>query len=200
MRGGAFQKDAGTQVCNVEGSIEPLARSKGAVEQEQGLVRELLDLHDAMPNESMLVVHQRQVVDGIEKPAQRLGKDAEFVHSATFWEANLPYPGNQEFVAAYHQEYNRAPAVQSANSYAGCQIFVEAVRRAGTTDSDKLREVLLALKMKTVLGDFAIDERGFQTAQKAVSIQWQDGRQVVVWPDEMVSGKLRIPTPPWKGR
>jgi branched-chain amino acid transport system substrate-binding protein len=131
---------------------------------------------------------------------QRLGKDAEFVHSATFWEANLPYPGNQEFVAAYHQEYNRAPAVQSANSYAGCQIFVEAVRRAGTTDSDKLREVLLALKMKTVLGDFAIDERGFQTAQKAVSIQWQDGRQVVVWPDEMVSGKLRLPSPPWKGR
>ena len=74
---------------------------------------------------------------------KQLGKEAEFVYSATFWEAALPNPGNQDFVAAYEKEFKRAPAVQSANSYAGCQIFVEAVRRAGTTDSEKLREALL---------------------------------------------------------
>ena len=131
---------------------------------------------------------------------QRLGKDAEFVYSATFWEASLPYPGNREFVAAYEKEFNRAPAVQSANSYAGCQIFAKAVERAGTTDSEKLREVLLALKTKTVLGDFAVDERGFQVGQKAVTIQWQDGKQAVVWPEKLATGKLRFPTPPWHQR
>jgi branched-chain amino acid transport system substrate-binding protein len=131
---------------------------------------------------------------------QRLGKQAEFVYSGTFWEAGLPYPGNQEFVAAYEKEFNRAPTVQSATSYAGCQLFVEAVRRAGSTDSDKLREVLLALKTKTIMGDFAVDERGFQVGQKAVTIQWQDGKQVVVWPDELASGKPRFPTPPWGQR
>jgi branched-chain amino acid transport system substrate-binding protein len=131
---------------------------------------------------------------------QRLGKDAEFAYSATFWEAGLANPGNQEFVAAYKKEFNRAPAVQSANSYAGCQILVEALRRAGTTDPEKLRETLLALKTKTILGDFAVDDRGFQTGQKAVTIQWQDGRQVVVWPDDLASGKPRFPTPEWTGR
>ena len=131
---------------------------------------------------------------------QRLGKDAEFVYSATFWEAALPNPGNREFVAAYEKEFNRAPAVQSAASYAGCQILMEAVRRAGTTDSDKLRESVLGLKMKTVLGDFAVDERGFQVGQKAVAIQWQDGKQAVVWPDEVASAKARFPTPPWSQR
>ena len=131
---------------------------------------------------------------------QKLGKDAEFVYSASFWEATLPNPGNQEFVAAYRQEYNRAPAVQSANSYAGCQILVEAIQRAGTIDSDKLREDLLGLKTKTVLGDFAVDERGFQVGQKAVTIQWQDGQQAVVWPDELSSGRLRFPTPSWNWR
>ena len=90
--------------------------------------------------------------------------------------------------------------MQSANSYAGCQLFVEAVRRAGTTDSDKLRDVLLALKTTTVLGDFAIDERGFQMGQKAVTIQWQAGKRVVVSPDEMVTGKLWFPTPLWNTR
>src|ERR1043165_3309284 len=49
-------------------------------------------------------------------------------------------PGNREFVAAYQKEFNRAPAVQSANSYAGCQIFAEAVRQAGTSESEKLRD------------------------------------------------------------
>jgi len=131
---------------------------------------------------------------------QRLGKDAEFVYSATFWEAALPNPGNREFVAAYEREFKRAPAVQSANSYAGCQIFVEAVRRAGTIDSEKVRETLLALKTETVLGDFAVDQRGFQVGQKAVTIQWQDGKQAVVWPDDIASAKMRFPTPSWSQR
>jgi branched-chain amino acid transport system substrate-binding protein len=130
---------------------------------------------------------------------QQLGKDAEFVYSATFWEASLPNPGNREFVAAYLKEFNRAPAVQSANSYAGCQIFAEAVGQAGTTDSEKLREALLTLKTKTILGDFAVDQRGFQTGQKAVTIQWQDGKQAVVWPDGLGSAP-RFPTPNWASR
>src|SRR5215467_4557951 len=122
-----------------------------------------------------------------------LGKEAEFVYSATFWEAALPNPGNQDFVAAYEKEFKRAPAVQSANSYAGCQIFVEAVRQARTTNSETLRDALLALKTRTLLGDFAVDQRGFQVGQKAVTIQWQQGNKVVVWPDELASGKLRFP-------
>jgi len=130
----------------------------------------------------------------------RLGRDAEFVYSATFWEAALPNPGNPEFVAAYQDEFKRAPAVQSANSYAGCRIFVEALRRAGTTDSERLRETLLVLRTKTILGDFAVDQRGFQVGQKAVTIQWQGGKQVVVWPDDVASARMRFPTPPWRER
>jgi branched-chain amino acid transport system substrate-binding protein len=51
-----------------------------------------------------------------------------------------------------------------------------------------------------VFGDFAVDERGYQTAHKAVTIQWQDGKQVVVWPDEVATGKARLPTPIWSMR
>ena len=131
---------------------------------------------------------------------KQLGKEAEFVYSGSFWEAGLPLPGNREFAAAYEKEFNRTPAVQSAGAYAACQLFVDAARRTRSLDSDKLREALLPLKTKTVLGDFAIDERGFQTAHKAITIQWQDGKQVVVWPDELMGGKPRFPTPPWSAR
>jgi branched-chain amino acid transport system substrate-binding protein len=137
---------------------------------------------------------------GLPDYQKRLDKTAEFVYSATYWEPSLPYPGNREFVAAYEKEFNRAPALQAANAYAGCWLFVEAARRAGSVDSEKLREALLKLKTKTILGDFAIDERGFQIAQKSVTTQWQDGKQVIVWPDEVAAGKPRFPMPPWSAR
>jgi branched-chain amino acid transport system substrate-binding protein len=129
-----------------------------------------------------------------------LGNTAEFVYSCSPWEPGLPYPGNQEFVAAYQQEFTRDPSANSAASYAGCQLFVEAVKRADSLDSDKLREALLKLKSQTVFGDFAVDERGFQVAHKAVTIQWQDGKSAVLWPDAAAMSKSRFPTPPWSQR
>jgi len=123
-----------------------------------------------------------------------LGNTAEFVYSGSYWEPGLPYPGNQEFVAAYQQEFTRIPSFLSASSYAGCQLFVDAVKRANSLDSDKLREELLKVKTKTVFGDFAVDERGFQVAHKAITIQWQDGKAAVVWPDAAATSKPRFPT------
>jgi branched-chain amino acid transport system substrate-binding protein len=129
-----------------------------------------------------------------------LGKRAEFVYGASQWEPNLPYPGNREFVEAYRKEYNRPPSYHSATAYAGCQLFAEAVRQVGSLDSDKLREYFLNLRTKTAFGDYAVDERGFQLGHKMVTIQWLDGKQVVVWPDEVASGQPRFPTPPWSQR
>ena len=131
---------------------------------------------------------------------KQLGKEAEFVYSGSFWEASLGYPGNPEFVAAYEKEFNRTPSVQSAASYAGCRLLIEAIRQTGSLESDTIRGALLALRTKTVLGDFAVDDRGFQIAHKPITIQWQDGRQMTVWPDEVVSAKPRLPTPPWTER
>jgi branched-chain amino acid transport system substrate-binding protein len=131
---------------------------------------------------------------------KQLGKDAEFVYSGSFWETSLPYPGNQEFVTAYEKEFKRVPAVQSAGAYAACRLLAATVERTRSLDSDELRAALLALRTKTVLGDFAVDARGFQTAHKAITIQWQDGKQMVVWPDDVTSGKPRLPTPPWRQR
>ncbi|RZM94789.1 hypothetical protein CWO91_39105 [Bradyrhizobium genosp. SA-3] len=129
-----------------------------------------------------------------------LGKTAEFVYAGSYWNPDLPYPGNREFVAAYQKEFNHAPAFIAASSYAGCELLVDAARRVGSLDSDKLREALLKLETKTVFGDFAVDERGFQIGHKAITIQWQDGKQVVVWPDEVAAGKARFPTSPWSQR
>jgi branched-chain amino acid transport system substrate-binding protein len=69
-----------------------------------------------------------------------LGNTAEFVYSGASWEPGLPYPGNQEFVAAYQQVFTRDPSSGSTASYAGCHPFADAVRQADSLNADQLRE------------------------------------------------------------
>ena len=129
-----------------------------------------------------------------------LKQNAEYVYGATQWEATLPYPGQKEFVDSYVKKFNREPVYHSAAGYAGCLIYAEGVRRAATLDSDKVREQLLKLEMRTFFGDYKVEADGFQTAHKMVLFQWQDGKKVTVWPDDLASGKVRFPTPPWSQR
>ena len=131
---------------------------------------------------------------------KELGKAAEFTYGASPWEPSLPYRGVKEFVEAYQREFNRAPSLHAAGAYAGCRLFIETARQAGSLDSEKLRERLLKTKTKTVFGDYAVDERGYQIANKGLFVQWQDGVKVVVWPDQLATAKPRFPTPAWSQR
>src|SRR4029453_3733159 len=64
----------------------------------------------------------------------QLGKDAEFVYAGSLWETTVPSPRNGEVVAAYENEYNHAPAVQSAAAYAACRLLVDSIRHTGGLD------------------------------------------------------------------
>jgi branched-chain amino acid transport system substrate-binding protein len=77
---------------------------------------------------------------------------------------------------------------------------VEAIRRAGSLDGEKIRDAILKMDLKTVYGAFRVDAGGFQVAHKMVTFQWQDGKKVIVWPEEVAPGKPRFPTPPWSQR
>jgi branched-chain amino acid transport system substrate-binding protein len=129
-----------------------------------------------------------------------LKQNAEYVYGASQWEPHLTYPGVGAFVEAYKKEFGREPVYHAASVYGGCMIFAEAVRRAGTLESDKVRDVLLKLETKTAFGDYKVDADGFQLGHKMVTSQWQDGKKVIVWPEDLATGKVRFPTPPWSQR
>ena len=82
----------------------------------------------------------------------------------------------------------------------GSIAIAEAVKRAGSLDGEKLREAILKIDMNTVYGGFKVDADGFQVSHKMVMFQWQEGKKVIVWPDELAPGKQRFPTPPWSQR
>ena len=52
----------------------------------------------------------------------------------------------------------------------------------------------------TVYGRFRVDPDGLQTGNKMLLFQWQDGKRVIVWPEELAAIKARFPTPPWSQR
>jgi len=145
---------------------------------------------------------------------ETLGGTAEYVYGSSQWEPELvtlragglvpiarQYSGAREFVEAHHKEFPGADlSYHSAGGYTGCEVLLEAIRRAGSLDGQKVRAEILKLDQNTVYGRFRVDQEGFQVGKRMVMFQWQDGKKVIVWPDDLAPGKPRFPTPPWRER
>jgi branched-chain amino acid transport system substrate-binding protein len=143
-----------------------------------------------------------------------LSRDAEFVYSATPWDPELvtlragglipiarQYPGAAEFVESHKKEFPGADlSYQTAAGYAICQVLVEGIKRAGGLNGAKVRDAILKMNLNTVFGAFKVDSDGVQIAHKMLVFQWQDGKKVIVWPEELAPGRPRFPTPPWSQR
>ena len=131
---------------------------------------------------------------------EALGPLAEYAYGLSAWEPTVPIPGAAEFAAAYEARFGRSPSFHAAGAYGSCQLFAEAVRSVGSLDQNALRDALLEMETQTIFGDFAVDERGYQTAHRGLFVQWQDGEKAVVWPAEVATAEVRYPTPPWRER
>jgi len=136
----------------------------------------------------------------VDEYMEALGDDGEYTYGLSAWEPGLPNPGIDAFVTAYEDRFQRRPSFHAAGAYGACQLLVQAVEKAGSMNSEHLRDALLDLETTTVFGPYAVDGRGYQTANQGVFIQWQDGDKVVVWPEELAESTARFPTPEWSKR
>ena len=193
-----------------------LTRVRGVNPDLLAVVGTVLEVGVAITRQmKALNVNPRMVgmTPGVSSPRfyEVLGRDAEFVYFAATWLPELveiragglipiarQYPGAREFVGSSKQEFPGADV--SSNGYGACQILVEAVRRAGSLDGVKVREAISKLDHNTVFGRFRVDRDGVQIGHKHVVFQWQDGKKVLVWPEELAPVKARFPTPPWSQR
>ena len=107
-------------------------------------------------------------------------------------------PGGKEFVESWRGEFPGASP--SASGYGACQILVEAIRRVGSLDRQKLRDAISKMNYNTVFGALRVDRDGGQIGHQMLLVQWQDGKRVIVWPEELAAVKARFPTPPWSQR
>jgi branched-chain amino acid transport system substrate-binding protein len=49
------------------------------------------------------------------------------------------------------------------------------------------------LDCTTLFGRFRLDRAGRQVGHRVLTVQWQDGARVVVWPPEQAGASLRYP-------
>lgn len=119
--------------------------------------------------------------DGWDAPELwQLGGDAlNGAYISTHYSSDDPSPMIQTFVEGYKQRYgNTLPDAHAALAYDATRLLVDAIIRAGTTESSKLREALATTKyFKGVTGDITMD-KDRNAVKPAVVLKLQDTRYI----------------------
>ncbi|KQW23214.1 ABC transporter substrate-binding protein [Afipia sp. Root123D2] len=112
-------------------------------------------------------------------------------------------PKTKPFAAAFEKKFGKAPAYTGYTAYDEVYIIAEAIKRAGSTDPDKMVAELEKTNYEGTIGRVAFYGRedrfthGLKYGPDFVSgmiFQWQDGKQVTVWPAKISEGKLKYPS------
>lgn len=127
-----------------------------------------------------------------------LKQDGDYVCYISNWDHNFKYPGCAELVAAYKAKHNRLPAVTVGVTYSCVQILADAIKKAGTLDSNKVRDAIAMTDMTTVQGPVKFRADGVGITPVA-NMQWQKGVSQVVYHEKFTTSPLLL-MPKWNER
>ena len=119
--------------------------------------------------------------DGWDAPELwQLGGDAlNGAYISTHYSSDDPSPAIQTFVESYKQRYqNLLPDAHAALAYDGTRLLADAITRAGSTDSGKLRDALAETRnFEGVTGLISMDDER-NAVKPAVVLKLQDVRYI----------------------
>ncbi|MDE2578610.1 MAG: ABC transporter substrate-binding protein [Hyphomicrobiales bacterium] len=95
--------------------------------------------------------------NGLNSPklGEIAGDAADGVIVGSPWFIGKKDPINEKFVADYRAKYKSDPDQFAAQAYDTLFIVAEAIKAAGAPDSEKIKDALVKVKHKGVLGDFS---------------------------------------------
>jgi branched-chain amino acid transport system substrate-binding protein len=112
-------------------------------------------------------------------------------------------PKSIPFAEAFKKKYGNYPSYAGYTSYDEVYYIADAIKRAGSTDADKLVDALEKTDWEGTIGRIQFygkdDEftHGLKYGKGLITglmLQWQDGAQTSVWPPEVAKGKLKFPS------
>ena len=111
-------------------------------------------------------------------------------------------PGAQQYLEAYRKKYNAEPvAPQGMAAYVGMKMLADAIGKAGGTEPAKVTKAVQGIdkpvgSSATGFGE-KFDDKFQNTRAFPLTIQWQSGKQVTVFPDKAAqSGTKVVPLKP----
>jgi branched-chain amino acid transport system substrate-binding protein len=134
--------------------------------------------------------------------AKQLGPTAEYVLGFTNWEPLpdiLKHPGMKEFIAEYERRYGEKPNYHAGSTYGALEVTEAAIKKAGSFDSQKLRDALATIDVTTVFGRYKVNEKGMNQIE-GLTFQILGGERRIVFPGELAEVKAKLPVPPWDKR
>ncbi|HEX7382020.1 MAG TPA: ABC transporter substrate-binding protein [Nevskiaceae bacterium] len=111
-------------------------------------------------------------------------------------------PKTPTFYNDFIKEYGSSPMLEAYTSYDMIYAVADAIKRAGTTETAAVVKQLEATNMVGVTGRIQFYGRDAKYAHAlkygpglvtGVAFQWQDGKQVVVWPKSIAQGAVQYP-------
>jgi len=112
-------------------------------------------------------------------------------------------PKSIPFAEGFKAKFGNYPSYAGYTSYDEVYYIADAVKRAGSTDADKLVDALEKTDWEGTIGriQFYGKDDQFTHSLKygkglitGLMLQWQDGKQVSVWPKEVAKGQLKFPS------
>ena len=105
------------------------------------------------------------------------GKAVENGYFTNHFSKDDPSPQVQEFVKKYEAKFGKTPDALAALAYDAMVIMLDAIKRAGSTDPEKIRAALAATNIQVVSGMISFDKNR-NPIKSAVIIAIKDGQQV----------------------
>ncbi len=112
-------------------------------------------------------------------------------------------PKSLPFAEGFKKKFGNYPSYAGYTAYDEVYYIADAVKRAGSTDADKLVAALEKTDWEGTIGrvQFYGKDDPFTHSIKygkglitGVIMQWQDGKQISVWPKEVAKGQLKFPS------
>jgi branched-chain amino acid transport system substrate-binding protein len=112
-------------------------------------------------------------------------------------------PKTLPFVDAFSKKFGNLPSYCGYTAYDDVYMIADAVNRAGSLDSDKLVEAMEKTDYVSTIGRVQFLPKGdphvhgLKTGAGFITglmLQWQDGKQINMWPAALANGKLEFPS------
>lgn len=132
---------------------------------------------------------------GLREFGDELGDEAEGIVGVVQWLRSSRQPGAEDFAYRYKQRYGSNPGVYAVIGYSAGEILEAAVRLAGTTDHDAVREQLRSMYFHALIGSYRVDKTGRQIGRRNLVLQWQDDHRRLIAPESVAEQPLIYPLP-----
>lgn len=164
-----------------------------------GYINDLLQVRSQMNDLGL----KAPVVTMIAGPAyaefiDALKKLSDNVSTASWWNPAVRYEGEdifgstQKFNELYKATHGNVPDYGEASAAAAGCIFQLAIEKAGSLDGPAIRDALASLNARTFWGPIHFGPTGQIDSLKPPIMQIQDGKLLVLAPDEIKGGELRF--------